>query len=128
MIVLLDTSAFIWMSVDPARLSSRAASVISDPADVRLLSAASVFEMAVKIGLGKLTLRAPLEQIVRDGLAKGVVDELPVTISHSLAVERLPTHHRDPFDRLLVAQATVAGVPIVTSDPLIAKYGVPIVW
>jgi PIN domain nuclease of toxin-antitoxin system len=128
MTVLLDTSAFIWMSIDPSRLSTRAASVIADPSNVRLLSAASVFEMAVKIGLGKLTLHAPLELVVQDGLAKGVVDEFPITISHSLMVERLPTHHRDPFDRLLVAQATVAGVPIVTSDPLIAKYGVPLIW
>src|SRR5579859_258393 len=124
MTVLLDTSAFIWMSIDPARLSSRAASVIADPSNIRLLSSASVFEMAVKIGLGKLTLHAPLQHVVQEGLAKGVIDELPVTISHSLMIERLPFHHRDPFDRLLVAQATVAGIPIVTNDPLIAKYGV----
>ena len=126
--VLLDTCTFIWMTVDPARLSRSAIDVISDPSNRRLFSSISVLEMAVKTRLGKLKLHAPLDQVVREGLRNGVVTELALTSQHAIAVSSLPMHHRDPFDRVLIAQAIEEGVPIVTDDREFASYGHPIIW
>jgi PIN domain nuclease of toxin-antitoxin system len=128
MIFLLDTCTFIWMSTDPNRLSSTARAAIADPANRRFLSAISVLELAIKTRLGKLTLHAPLERLIREGLQNGAIEELPVQIAHALAVEQLPPHHRDPFDRLLIAQATVEGIPLITDDAEIRKYQVAVIW
>lgn len=128
MTMLLDTCAFIWMSTDESRLSPVARAAVGDPANRRLLSAISVLEMAIKVRLGKLTLNAPLDALVRDGLQNGGIEELPVAIRHSLAVEHLPQHHRDPFDRLIIAQAIVEGIPLVTDDAEIRKYAVRVLW
>lgn len=103
--VLLDTHAFLWMMTDETKLSPLARSTLADLANRRFLSSISGVELAIKTRIGKLTLYAPLEQVIREGLAKGMIEELPVRFDHAVALAQLPMHHRDPFDRLLIAQA-----------------------
>jgi PIN domain nuclease of toxin-antitoxin system len=125
--LLLDTHAFLWFVTGDRRISPGAREAIERD-DVRLtLSAASVWEMAIKSSLGRLTLPTTLHQYVEDKLTEGF-DVLPVDWTHATFVERLPFHHRDPFDRLLVAQALVESLPIVTRDRVFGKYGVQVVW
>ncbi len=126
--LLLDTCTFLWMSTNEDSLSTIARSAITDPANRRFLSSISVMELAIKTKLRKLVLHAPLEQVVHEGMRRGVVEELPVAIEHSLAVARLPLLHRDPFDRLLIAQSQVEGMPLVTNDAAIRQYAVQIIW
>jgi PIN domain nuclease of toxin-antitoxin system len=127
MTLLLDTHAFLWFVTGDSRLS-RAARVALENDDARLcLSAACVWEMAIKSSLGRLTLPGTLEDYVAEKLAEGF-QMLPVDWTHAAAVERLPFHHRDPFDRLLVAQSLAERVPIVTRDRVFRRYGVQVVW
>ena len=124
---LLDTHAFLWLAEDDPRLTPRVRSVFADAGHEFLLSAASVWEMAVKASLGKLVLSTRLETIVRGGIERGV-RILEVTATHALAVEHLPFHHRDPFDRLLVAQAGGEGIPILSRDEQLDAYPIKRVW
>lgn len=127
MTLLLDTHAFLWFVTGDSRLS-REARVALENDDARLcLSAACVWEMAIKSSLGRLTLPGTLEDYVAEKLAEGF-QMLPVDWTHAAAVERLPFHHRDPFDRLLVAQSLAERVPIVTRDRVFRRYGVQVVW
>ncbi len=119
--VLLDTHAVLWWLDDPAYLSIAAREVISEPTNLVLVSAASAWEIAIKRGLGKLI--APhdfVEAILGCGL-----QPLPISVTHALATENLPPHHRDPFDRMLIAQAFIEGATLVTRDPAILRYAVP---
>ena len=125
--LLLDTHAFIWWDSDPSQLSPRALSAIRDPSNEVWLSACSVWEMAIKADLGKLTLRLPLADIVAQQRANGL-QIMPIIVEHSLAVIGLPPIHKDPFDRLLVAQANIEGAELVSDDSLIRKYPVRILW
>lgn len=124
---LLDTHTFIWWDSDPAKLSAAAHAFIADPANEVLLSVVSVWEMVLKLQLGKLTLARPLPPILAHHQANGI-QVLPVALSHVLAVETLPTPHKDPFDRLLVAQANVEGAVLVSGDPIFAHYPVKVLW
>jgi PIN domain nuclease of toxin-antitoxin system len=124
---LVDTHTFIWMDSDPTRLSSAAAMFLQDPSNIILLSVVSVWEMLIKLALGKLTLRMPLQTILAQQQANGI-QILPVTLDHVLAVESLPAAHKDPFDRLLVAQANVEGAVLVTADAIFAQYPVTVLW
>ena len=124
---LIDTHAFLWFAADDPQLSRRARAVFADPAQECFLSAASVWEMAIKASLGKLVLDTSLEQLVRGGVARGV-RLLDVTAAHAYHVERLPFHHRDPFDRLLVAQAAHEGLHVITADAQFDAYPVKRVW
>jgi PIN domain nuclease of toxin-antitoxin system len=128
--LLLDTHAFLWWITDDPRLSEEARRRIADPQDEVLLSAVSAWELAIKAGLGRLALPtgADLEDVVRRQVEVNRLEVLPVQLSHALRVGRLPPHHRDPFDRLLVAQALVEGVPLVSADPALAPYPVEILW
>jgi PIN domain nuclease of toxin-antitoxin system len=92
------------------------------------LSAASVWEMAIKVRIGKLAIREPIEQFIPEQMRLNAIDTLPIQLSHALRVSTLPDHHKDPFDRMLVAQSQMENMPIVTSDPLIARYGVATIW
>ena len=106
--LLLDTHAFIWWDSKASRLSPRALAACSDPANELLLSTASLWEMQIKIQLGKLQLRTPLANIIADQRANGI-GILAVTVEHVLAIGNLPPVHRDPFDRILVAQTNEEG-------------------
>jgi PIN domain nuclease of toxin-antitoxin system len=125
---LLDTHAFLWWILDPARLSPRARDVISDGANELLLSAASGWEIAIKAQLGKIELPDDPLKFTLEQLALNAFTELPVRLVHALQVATLPPLHRDPFDRLLIAQSQVEQLPIVSADPLVARYAVQVIW
>lgn len=125
---LWDTHAFVWWITDDPRLSPRARAVAADPQATLLLSAASLWELAIKASLGKLRVAEEPEAFLRDQIARNETGVLAVESSHALAVFRLPAIHRDPFDRILVVQASVEGVPILTTDPVIARYDVEVIW
>jgi len=126
--VLLDTHVFLWWITDSPRLSSRAREVIGDGENVLFFSAASGWEIAIKMQLGRITLPAPPERFIVEQLSRNAIESLPVYLSHALHVHRLPLHHRDPFDRLLIAQSQLEGLPILTADPLISHYEVTVIW
>jgi len=126
--VLLDTHALLWWLADDRRLSRRARKVIADPRSTIMVSSASAWEMATKLRLGKL--RDPDGAVPRLPailLERGLM-ELPVTVPHGIEAGLLPVHHRDPFDRMLVAQSRLEGAPLVTNDPAFEDYGITIVW
>jgi PIN domain nuclease of toxin-antitoxin system len=125
--LLLDTHAFLWFVTGDEQLGRRARRALEAEESEPLLSAASVWEMAIKAGLGRLTLPATVEEYVAEKLEEGYAI-LPVEWPHAAAVEQLPLHHRDPFDRLLAAQSLVEKLPLVTADPVFRKYGVKTVW
>jgi PIN domain nuclease of toxin-antitoxin system len=121
--VLLDTHIFLWLQTDPARLRGRQ-SIVEDRANTLLLSAASAWEIAIKYALGRLDLPDPPAHYVPDRLRLLDGEAVPIEHRHALAVAELPALHRDPFDRMLVAQATLLEVPILTADPRVRQYPV----
>ncbi|HEY3115329.1 MAG TPA: type II toxin-antitoxin system VapC family toxin, partial [Chloroflexota bacterium] len=123
--LLLDTMALIWWLEDPPRLGA-ARAAIEDPTNEVYVSAASAWEIATKVSRGRLALPPDVAAWLPRVMEKDRFTPLAITVAHAAAVEYLPRHHRDPFDRLLIAQATVEGVRIVTSDPLVARYDVPV--
>ena len=121
--LLLDTHVVLWWLDDPNLLDEAARDAIADPNNEVIVSAVVAWEIAIKRGLGKLTAPADLVSAIHDsGFAT-----LPVTFQHALVVEQLPWHHRDPFDRLLIAQAVVEQATFVTRDSIAPLYGIPIV-
>lgn len=126
--ILLDTHAFLWFIDDHPRLSSHAQSLIEDGANDALLSIASVWEMAIKMSLGKLTLRDSLGEFVPEQLRINGIDLLPITVPHAAVVATLPPHHRDPFDRLLIAQSIQEGIPLVSADVSFDDYPITRLW
>jgi PIN domain nuclease of toxin-antitoxin system len=125
--LLLDTHAFMWWDSNPAKLSPRALAGLRDPANTKWISVVSIWEMVIKSQLGKLTPRLPLSQIVAQQQANGL-QVLVVSLTHVLALEGLPRVHKDPFDRLLVAQTNVEAAELVTADPIFAHYPVRVLW
>jgi PIN domain nuclease of toxin-antitoxin system len=124
LILILDTHALIWALEDSPRLSPEARRAIEDTGNVVLASAASAWEISIKKALGRLQAPDDLANAIDDaGFLKRVI-----TFDDVDRVARLPAHHRDPFDRMLVAQALEEGAPIMSCDPLIARYQVQIVW
>ena len=126
--VLLDTHTFLWWISNDTRLSSRVCKIISNGNNELLLSAASGWEIAIKVRLGRLQLPYEPERFILEQLATNAIQSLPIKMSHALHTYSLPIHHRDPFDRIIIAQAQLEGLPILTSDPQIAKYKVEIIW
>lgn len=118
---LLDSHILIWLDTGNARLGSHVLNTLRD-ADERYLSAATAWELSLKQAAGKLTLRVPVGAM----LEAFRLEELPVTIRHGDQAAALPLHHRDPFDRMLVAQAMIESLILVTADQELAQYGVPI--
>jgi PIN domain nuclease of toxin-antitoxin system len=114
--------------MDDAHLSRPARRLLLSPDHEMFLSTASAWEMAVKSSLGKLELALPLQQLLGEERERMGVDLLPITLSHIVQVERLPFHHRDPFDRLLAAQALQDGLLVLSSDPSFDRYGVKRRW
>ena len=125
---LLDTHAFLWFVGGNGQPSAQARGVIADPNTDPLLSVASVWEMAIKISLGKLTIPAPFEYFISTQLQRNGMTLLAISVDHAARVVSLPFHHRDPFDRLLVAQALVERQPILSADGAFDAYGVNRVW
>lgn len=122
--LLVDTQSFLWLQVSPERMNDKALALAENPNVVMLLSAASSWEISVKYALGKLALPVPPEEYVPDRMRTSGISGLPVSHRHALRVSRLPDHHRDPFDRLLIAQAQLEDLTILTSDRLFDKYDV----
>ena len=119
--VLLDTHLLLWTSVRPDRLSNAARTLIDDPANELFFSVTNVWEVAIKRGLGRLDFDVDT-RILRRGLLENGYTELPITSEHAIAVGLLPPIHKDPFDRILVAQALVEAITLLTSDPVVARY------
>ncbi|MGA9348937.1 MAG: type II toxin-antitoxin system VapC family toxin [Anaerolineae bacterium] len=126
--VLLDTHSFLWWITDSPRLSAWAREVIRDSNNELFFSAASGWEIAIKAQLGRLQLPDNLEQFIKDQLSLNTILALPIQLHHALHVHTLPQHHRDPFDRMLVAQSQVENLPILTADSQIAQYDVETIW
>jgi PIN domain nuclease of toxin-antitoxin system len=123
--LLLDTHLLLWAAGEPDRLSAEALSLIDNPKNELLFSAASLWEVAIKRGLGRHDFKVDA-RLLRRGLLDNGYSELPIISDHVVAIESLPTLHKDPFDRVLVAQATVEGVTLLTIDSMLAQYPGPI--
>ncbi len=127
MTALLDTHVWLWMQAAPSRLGSVARALIEDAHSTLLLSAASSWEIAIKYALGRLPIPEPPELYVPERMRTSGVLALPIEHAHALRVAALAPHHRDPFDRLLVAQAQLEGVPLVTADPIFDRYDIEVI-
>jgi PIN domain nuclease of toxin-antitoxin system len=124
---LLDTHTFLWAIADEGKLSRRAKQIYTGPHDL-WLSVASMWEIMIKVQAGKLPIPQPAGPYLVKKLAQNQIELLPVSLDHVLGVETLPMHHRDPFDRLLIAQSMEEGWPIITADPWFARYPVEVIW
>jgi PIN domain nuclease of toxin-antitoxin system len=123
--LLLDTHLLLWAAGEPRRFSKRARTLIDDSDNELLFSAASLWEVAIKRGLGREDFKVDA-RLLRRGLLDNGYNELPISSVHVVATESLPPIHKDPFDRVLVAQATVEGITLLTIDSLVAQYPGPI--
>jgi PIN domain nuclease of toxin-antitoxin system len=128
MTLLLDTHTFLWFCQGDPLLSTLAKALIEDATNRKLVSLASCWEMAIKAGLGKLKLGEPSGTYISNALSRTGFELLPISLAHATSVESLPLHHRDPFDRLLIAQARIEAVPIVSADIALNPYGVTRLW
>ncbi len=126
--VLVDTECWLWWHFHPERLGPGALAVFEERRSPLMLSAASSWEIAIKEGLRKLALPAPAERFVPEQMAEDGIDPLAIEHAHALRVARLPPHHGDPFDRLLVAQAQVERCSLLTADAQLLDYDVDVLW
>jgi len=126
--ILLDTHAFLWFVWDDAQLSQTAKDTITDPNNRKLVSVASIWEIAIKVSLQKLDLGMPYLSFMQSQLAINLFEILPMALEHGAEVSRLPFHHRDPFDRLMIAQAMWEQIPIVSADSAFDAYSVKRIW
>jgi|HubBroStandDraft_2_1064218.scaffolds.fasta_scaffold223212_2 PIN domain nuclease of toxin-antitoxin system len=124
---LLDTHTFLWAIAEERKLSRRAQQVFTGPNNL-WLSVASVWEILIKTKAGKLSMPKPVGPYLVKKLAQNQIELLPITLDHVLKIESLSPHHRDPFDRLLIAQSIEEGWPIITADPWFARYPVDVIW
>jgi len=125
---LLDTHAFLWWTGDPEKLSPAARVACEDSGTDLILSVVSLWEIQIKAQLGKLTLARPLREIVEIQQQINRVHMLPVTLEHVLALDRLPLHHKDPFDRLLITQAVTEDASLISTDQAFKPYSVNLLW
>ena len=128
MTYLLDTGVWLWSVGEPARISRRAREVIADVSQNVFLSAVTSLEVAIKAASGKLQLPEPPDLYVPRRMASQGLRPLAVSHGHALAAFALPAHHRDPFDRLLIAQAKVEGMTLISADRIFDRYPVPLLW
>lgn len=126
--LLLDTHVLLWWLDDDPRISSRARALIGDGGNDVAVSAASIWEIAIKAGLGQLEVPRHLEGYLRSQLARNQFEVLPMLFEHAVGVRDLPVHHRDPFDRLLVAQCRVERLALVTRDARMQAYDIEVAW
>lgn len=126
--LLLDTHVLVWAMSEPARLSRRAHAALSKSSNDVFVSMASAWELSILQGLERLVLKVPIEALFTEGLARLRIRLVPIQLPHVAAVAGLPRHHRDPFDRLLIATALSEDLALVSADQALAPYGVHIVW
>ncbi len=122
--ILLDTHIFLWMMDEPERLSSNAAALLRDFDNELFLSVASVWEIQIKLNMRKLTLSQPLPVLIQSQREANQIQILPIELRHVYALANLPPHHRDPFDRLLIAQAQSETMPVLTADGVFMAYNI----
>jgi PIN domain nuclease of toxin-antitoxin system len=125
--LLLDTHTFLWMDSEPEKLSQHVQELCQNPENTLLLSVVSIWEIQIKKQLGKLELRIPLSEIIREQQENGI-EILAIESAHIFGLEALPNHHKDPFDRLLISQAIVEGAILLSADPLIKQYPLKVEW
>jgi PIN domain nuclease of toxin-antitoxin system len=126
--LLLDTHTFLWFIMGSPNLSDKARTLIEEPSNESLLSVASLWEMAIKVSLGKLTLSAPFGDLIPEQLSLNGIGLLNLSTAHAALLATLPFHHRDPFDRLLIAQAITEQMPVVGIDAAFDTYGITRLW
>lgn len=126
--LLLDTHTFIWWDSEPTKLSASALSACQDQGNTLILSVVSVWEIQIKSQLGKLKLNLPLLEIIQSQRQTNNVQILTVELEHVLKLQDLPYHHKDPFDRLLIAQANVEGAQLVSGDAVFSEYPISLIW
>jgi PIN domain nuclease of toxin-antitoxin system len=124
---LLDTRTFLWAISGDPKLSPKAQQIFTGPSDL-WLSVASLWEILIKVQGGKLPIPSPAGPYIVKEMAKNNIEVLPINLDHVLRLETLPVYHRDPFDRLLIAQSIEEEWPIVTADPHFARYPVQVIW
>lgn len=125
--MLLDTHAFLWAIAGDQRMSKHAREIFTGPSNLSI-SIASVWEILIKVQVGKLKVPRPASSYILSKLAENRIETLPITLDHLIAYETLPLHHRDPFDRILIAQSLEEGWPIITADRNFQKYAVQVIW
>jgi PIN domain nuclease of toxin-antitoxin system len=125
---LIDTSVFLWSISDSDKLSDKARRFIADLENEILLSVASLWEIAIKTSLGKLELMLPFERLIPQQLEQNAITVLPIEIGHLSAVIDLTFHHRDPFDRLIIAQGLAEQLPVITKDAAFGQYPIQVIW
>jgi PIN domain nuclease of toxin-antitoxin system len=126
--LLLDSHTFVWWREEPKKLSSTAFAEISNPNNDVFLSVVTVWELQIKIARNKFSFKGGLENAVKDEQQNNNFQILPVNLSHALYLENLPPHHKDPFDRLLISQAIVENMTLVSADANFSKYQVNLLW
>jgi PIN domain nuclease of toxin-antitoxin system len=126
--VLIDTHVFIWWTGESNQLSSLARDTLIDPQTELLVSTASVWEMQIKVSLGKLSFQTALPELINDEISRNRINLLPIELKHIYALHNLPLHHRDPFDRLLIAQSILEELTIVSIDEKFDSYGINRLW
>ena len=126
--LLLDSHTLIWAVDAPSRLSASARIELQNPDNDLLVSAATIWEIAIKVGIGKLSLSSSYREWMTQAIADLDAQILPITIEYAEALSNLTKHHGDPFDRLLVAQAQVSSLPLVSADPVFDQYGISRLW
>lgn len=126
--LLLDTHVWLWMLSAPERLNAATQSALADSATELWLSVASAWEVAIKHARGKLPLPDPVGDLVALSSERFGMNVLPIRLPHALTAAELPPHHNDPFDRLLIAQAQLESMTLVTADKLVTKYGAAVLW
>ncbi|MEI9959749.1 MAG: type II toxin-antitoxin system VapC family toxin [Limisphaerales bacterium] len=125
---IADTHAFIWFVTDSPQLSSPAKKLFESSDSERFLSIASIWEIAIKASLGKLSFDKPLEQFLPEQIALNYIHLLDISMTHALSVAKLPLNHRDPFDRMIVAQSLLENLPVLSNDPALDAYGIKRIW
>jgi PIN domain nuclease of toxin-antitoxin system len=126
--LLLDTNVFIWLNDAPDRVREQVMTVIANPDNDLFFSLTSIWEMQIKIQLGKLELSDPLPDILKTQQVENNLQILTINLNHIWSLENLPNHHRDPFDRLLIAQAQTEGMTLVSADGIFEMYEVDLLW
>jgi PIN domain nuclease of toxin-antitoxin system len=126
--LLLDTHAFLWFITDDPQLSPNAKALIADPANEIFVSPATLWEVAIKVSIGKYPIAVPYQTLISNGIEDNAFEILPIEPEHAAILTTMPFHHRDPFDRMLIAQGQVENMPIVSADLALDRYGITRLW